>query len=64
MARAVGTATTLDEVAQLAGRLRTELRRCGMHAEVVRYCEEEVLRRSLFHAVSRQPRASVTGYGR
>lgn len=49
--RAAGTATTLDEMAELAGRLRTELRRCGVHAEVVRYCEEEVLRRSLFHAV-------------
>ncbi len=51
MARAAGTATTLDEVAQLAGRMRTELRRRGVHAQVVRYCEEELLRRSLFHAV-------------
>jgi hypothetical protein len=32
VARAAGTATTLDEVAQLAGRLRTELRRRGVHA--------------------------------
>ncbi|MGN9916610.1 TIGR02391 family protein [Micromonospora palomenae] len=51
LARGRATATTLDEVAQLAGRLRTELRRRGVHAEVVRYCEEELLRRSLFHAV-------------
>jgi hypothetical protein len=51
VARAAATATILDEVAQLAGRMRTELRRCGVHAEVVRYCEEELLRRSLFHAV-------------
>jgi hypothetical protein len=51
VARAAGTATTLDEVAQLAGRLRTEPRRRGVHEQVVRYCEEELLRRSLFHAV-------------
>jgi hypothetical protein len=51
VARARGTATTLDEVAQLAGRLRTELRRRGVHAEVLHYCEEELLRKSLFHAV-------------
>lgn len=51
VARAAGTATTLDEVARLAGRLRTELRRRGVHEQVVRYCEEELLRRSLFHAV-------------
>ncbi|HEY2947982.1 MAG TPA: hypothetical protein VGJ53_06225 [Micromonosporaceae bacterium] len=34
------TPTTLDEVAQLAGRLRTELRHLGVHAEVLRYCEQ------------------------
>jgi uncharacterized protein (TIGR02391 family) len=51
VARAAATATTLDEVAKLAGRLRTELRRRGVHAEVLRYCEEELLRKSLFHAV-------------
>ncbi|WP_322769299.1 TIGR02391 family protein [Frankia sp. Cr1] len=44
-------ATTLDEVAALAGRLRTELTRRGVHPEVTRYCEEEILRKSLFHAV-------------
>jgi uncharacterized protein (TIGR02391 family) len=51
VARAEATATTLDEVAQLAGRLRSELRRRGVHAEVLRYCGEELLRKSLFHAV-------------
>jgi uncharacterized protein (TIGR02391 family) len=51
VARAAATATTLDEVARMAGRLRTELLRRGVHPEVLRYCEEELLRRSLFHAV-------------
>ncbi|RKN51258.1 TIGR02391 family protein [Micromonospora endolithica] len=51
VARAAATATTLDEVARLAGRLRTELVRRGVHPEVLRYCEEELLRKSLFHAV-------------
>jgi hypothetical protein len=44
-------ARTLDEVAELAGRLRGELNRRGVHPEVTRYCEEELLRRSIFHAV-------------
>jgi uncharacterized protein (TIGR02391 family) len=44
-------ARTLDEVAKLAGRLQVELNRRGVHAEVVKYCEEELLRKSLFHAV-------------
>jgi uncharacterized protein (TIGR02391 family) len=38
-------------VARLAGGLRTELARRGVHPEVLRYCEEELLRKSLFHAV-------------
>ncbi|MER6774972.1 TIGR02391 family protein [Streptomyces bacillaris] len=50
LARAAG-ASTLDEVAKLAGRLRKELNRRGVHPEVVKYCEEEILRKSLFHAV-------------
>lgn len=45
------SAATLDEVAALAGRLRTELTRRNVHPEVIRYCEEEILRRSLFYAV-------------
>ena len=44
-------ASTLDEVAKLAGRLQTELTRRGVHGEVLRYCNEELIRKSLFHAV-------------
>jgi uncharacterized protein (TIGR02391 family) len=51
VARMEARATTLDEVARLAGRLRTELVRRGVHPEVLCYCEEELLRKSLFHAV-------------
>ncbi|MCZ2818304.1 TIGR02391 family protein [Modestobacter sp. VKM Ac-2984] len=50
MARATQS-RTLDEVAQLTGRLRGELTRRGVHTEVLRYCEHELLRRSTFHAV-------------
>lgn len=45
------TATTVGEAVRLAGRLRTELVRRGTHPEVLRYCEEELVRRSIFHAV-------------
>lgn len=51
VATAQTRATTLDEVAKLAGRLRTELNRRGVHPEVIKYCEDEILRKSLFHAV-------------
>jgi uncharacterized protein (TIGR02391 family) len=44
-------ASTLDEVAALAGRMQTAMRRRGVHTEVYRYCEVELLRRSVFHAV-------------
>lgn len=44
-------ATTLDEASRLAGRLRTELVRRGTHPEVVRFCGEELVRQSIFHAV-------------
>ncbi len=44
-------AATLDEVARLAGRLSGELNQRGVHPEVVKYCREEVLRQSIFHAV-------------
>jgi uncharacterized protein (TIGR02391 family) len=44
-------ATTLDEVAKLAGALRSELDRRGVHHQVIRFCDEELLRQSLFHAV-------------
>lgn len=45
-------ATTLDEAAELAGALHTELRRRGCHDALLLYCREELLRRSLFHAMS------------
>jgi uncharacterized protein (TIGR02391 family) len=44
-------ARTLDEAANLASRLEAELRRRGTHQEVVRYCREELLRNSNYHAV-------------
>jgi uncharacterized protein (TIGR02391 family) len=44
-------ASTLDEVGKLAGRLQTELTRRGVHVEVLAYCNEELIRKSLFHAV-------------
>lgn len=44
-------ASTLDEAAQLAGALSAQLRRRGCHPTVMTYCREELLRKSLFHAV-------------
>lgn len=44
-------AATLDEVSKLAGRLQTELIRRGVHQQVLTYCSEELVRKSLFHAV-------------
>ena len=44
-------AATLDEVAKIAGRLHTELTRRRVHKQVLAYCNEELIRRSLFHAV-------------
>lgn len=43
-------ADTLSEAAKHANSLRTELRRRGVHAEVLRYCSQEVLERNPFHA--------------
>jgi len=51
VAKAPQTASTVDEAVRIAGRLRTELVRRGTHPEVLRYCEEELVRRSIFHAV-------------
>jgi uncharacterized protein (TIGR02391 family) len=45
-------ARDLSEAAELAGRLHTELRRRDTHAELFRYCAEEFVTRSLFHAIS------------
>jgi uncharacterized protein (TIGR02391 family) len=48
---AADTATTLDDVARITGRLRYELERRGVHAEVIRYCDQELIRQSLYHAI-------------
>jgi len=45
-------ASTQTEAAQLAGRLQTELRRRGAHEQLFTYCSEELVSRSLFHAMS------------
>lgn len=44
-------AVTLTEAARHANSLRAELRRRGVHADVLRYCSSEVLERNAFHAV-------------
>jgi hypothetical protein len=51
VANAAQRATTVDEAMRIAGRLKTELVRRGTHPEVLRYSEEELVRRSIFHAV-------------
>ncbi|WP_324190178.1 TIGR02391 family protein [Nocardia farcinica] len=45
-------ASTLSEAAKLAGVLRTELLRRDAHPELLRYTEEEVVGKDLFHAMS------------
>ncbi|WP_336620182.1 TIGR02391 family protein [Rhodococcus sp. G-MC3] len=45
-------ASTLTEAARLAGELQTELHRRGCHAELFKYCAEEVIVKDLFHAMS------------
>ena len=44
VAKAAQTATTADEAVRIAGRLKSELVRRGTHPEVLRYCEEELVR--------------------
>jgi uncharacterized protein (TIGR02391 family) len=44
-------ATTLDEIAKLRGRLRSQLLSRGAHPEVLRYCEREVIEQNPFHAM-------------
>lgn len=53
-------ATSLREGAKLAGTLQVELRRRGTHAELFRYCEEEFVNRSLFHALSEAAKSIPT----
>ena len=43
-------ADTLSEAARHANSLRAELRRRGVHAEVLRYCSQEILEGNPFHA--------------
>ena len=45
-------ATTLSEGAKMSGRLHTELRHRGAHQLLFEYCEEELVTRSLFHAMT------------
>ncbi|MCG7594590.1 TIGR02391 family protein [Mycobacterium sp. PSTR-4-N] len=60
-------ASTISEGAARAGRLRTELMRRGCHTELLRYCDEELINRSLFHAMSEASKSiparirSITG---
>uniref|UniRef100_UPI0038998247 TIGR02391 family protein n=1 Tax=Pigmentiphaga litoralis TaxID=516702 RepID=UPI0038998247 len=42
----------LNEAAELAGSLRTELRSRGTHEKLLAYCADEVISNSLFHALT------------
>jgi len=42
---------TLDEAEERADRLRTELRRRGVHPDVLKFCRAELVRNNYFHAV-------------
>jgi len=53
-------ATTLSEAASLAGTLQVELRRRGTHEELFRYCAEEFINRSLFHATAEASKSIPT----
>ncbi len=44
-------ARTLDEASQRADRLRIELRRRGVHPDVLVFCRPELLQKNYFHAV-------------
>lgn len=52
VARSKTKAATLDEVAALTGRMLKEMERRKVHPMVLEYCREELLRKSIFHAVS------------
>lgn len=45
-------ASTLSEAAQIAGELFAELRRRNCHPALLTYCDEELVRKSVFHAIS------------
>lgn len=44
-------ASTLTEAARLSGEFVAELRRRGCHPALIEYCDEELLRKSIFHAI-------------
>jgi len=44
-------ASTLLEAQERAGRLRSELQRRGVHADVLHFCRPELLQQNYFHAV-------------
>ena len=46
-----GKATTLDQAAERAGTILTELRRRNTHQELLRYCTVELLQKNNFHAL-------------
>ena len=47
----VETARTLTEAEERASRLRAELKRRSVHADVLSFCQAELLQRNYFHAV-------------
>jgi uncharacterized protein (TIGR02391 family) len=44
-------AKTLSEAAELTGRLKSELTRRQVHPEVIKYCNQELIQKSIFHAM-------------
>lgn len=53
-------ASTISEGAALAGTLHVELRRRGTHEELFKYCAEEFITRSLFHAITEASKSIPT----
>lgn len=49
--RVLKAAQTLDEAAERADKLRSELRRRGVHADVLKFCRSELVSNNYFHAV-------------
>lgn len=49
--RILKAAQTLDEAAERADKLRNELRRRGVHADVLKFCRSELVANNYFHAV-------------
>lgn len=49
--RHLQAARTLDEAEERADKLRNELRRRGVHADVLKFCRAELVRSNYFHAV-------------